>query len=68
MNELLRLEPLPVVPLAQWYAATGDTNEAFRMLARTATPGAQPFVGIDPLFDGIRNDARFRRLVAADAR
>jgi Tfp pilus assembly protein PilF len=68
LNELVRLEPFPVVPLAQWYAATGDTNEAFRILARTATPGAQPFVGIDPLFDGIRNDARFRRLVAADAR
>jgi hypothetical protein len=36
LNELVRLEPFPVVPLAQWYAATGDTNEAFRILARTA--------------------------------
>ncbi len=63
LTRLRELEPLPVVPLAQWYAVTGQANEAFAVLTRGSVSGAQPLVAIDPLFDGIRADPRFARLV-----
>lgn len=57
--------PLPAVSLAQWHSTVGDRDAALSLLTRadgaviTPTP-----VSVDPLFDGIRGDPRFKDLVA----
>ncbi len=46
------------------YAVTGDREQALALLSRRTTPGSIPApVRADPLFDGVRSDARFQALV-----
>jgi TolB-like protein/Tfp pilus assembly protein PilF len=65
IGKLTTRNPLPVVPLARWYAATGDTARALDMLDRAAAQGAnfQPLKN-DPRFDILSKDERFRALAA----
>ena len=64
LKDLRSRTPLPTVSLAQWYAVIGDRDQALAMLSRGASPGVVPTpVGIDPLFDSLRTDARFSALV-----
>jgi TolB-like protein/tetratricopeptide (TPR) repeat protein len=64
LQRLRAQKPLPVVSLAQWNSVTGDANAAVELLAGGNLQGSIPAaVSVDPLFDGIRNDARFQALI-----
>jgi TolB-like protein/Tfp pilus assembly protein PilF len=56
--------PLPAMALGLWYAGIGDRDRAMSMITRGTTPGtASVSVGVDPMFDPLRADARFTSLV-----
>jgi TolB-like protein/Tfp pilus assembly protein PilF len=61
IRDLQSRQPAPLGVLAQWHAATGNADEAFRMLARLEGP-PPPVIRIDPLFDQFRADARYAAL------
>jgi TolB-like protein/Flp pilus assembly protein TadD len=61
--QLRRRKPLPLVQLAYWYAMNGRPDEAFEALKQRTDPGAVPAaLNVDPLFDTLRDDARFKAL------
>jgi len=64
LKELRSRNPLPIVPLAQWYAVAGDRDAAIALLTRADTLGSvPPPVAVDPLFDSLRADPRFAALL-----
>ncbi len=65
LKDLRARNPLPVVPLAQWYAVVGDRDTALGLLSRETGADMIPrSVRVDPLFDALRRDARFTALVS----
>jgi TolB-like protein/tetratricopeptide (TPR) repeat protein len=62
LKDLESRSPRPGVALAQWYATVGDVNRAITALQRDATGGFGPAAEVDPMFDGLRGDARFAPL------
>lgn len=64
-KKLAAVEPIPAAALARWHAATGDREAALRMLERARAGGPFAFQPLpaDPVFDGLRSDARFAALV-----
>ena len=62
--QLQRRKPIPSVPLAYWYAVNGQRDAAFAALQRRGDPSVVPTaVSADPLFDNLRDDARFKALM-----
>ena len=65
LRALQTQSPLPALPLALWYAAIGNRDQAIAMLGRGARPGdITASAGVDPLFDALRTDARFAALLS----
>jgi hypothetical protein len=62
-DELTRL-PRSDALLAQWHAALGEYDEAFR-LARNSRGSLVPLLRVDPLYAGIRGDRRFSELAGS---
>ena len=62
LKDLEARTPPPAVALAQWYATTGDVNRGITMLQREPSGGFGPAAEVDPMFDGLRSDARFASL------
>jgi hypothetical protein len=58
-------QPLPTVPLARWYAWTGDNIGALAMLERLVAerPAGLQQLKADPAFDLLRSDPRFEQLL-----
>lgn len=64
-RRLQSLRPFPVHAVARWYAASGNGEAALKLMQ-----GARDDLNVqqskaDPVFDGIRNDARFVALSPA---
>jgi TolB-like protein/Flp pilus assembly protein TadD len=58
--------PKMTVALAQIYAWTGESDQALRLLDRSlTTPNGvtAPFLRLDPIWDPLRSDPRFRALI-----
>ena len=62
LKDLEARSPRPGVALAQWYATTGDVDRAITMLQNNSTAGFGPAAEVDPMYDGLRKDARFAPL------
>jgi tetratricopeptide (TPR) repeat protein len=61
--QLQRHKPPASVPLAYWYAVNGQRDAAIAALERRVNPSVLPAaVSVDPLFDNLRDDARFKAL------
>ena len=59
------------IALAKTYASLGEVNEALRILERLAGAPCGPLLGelkFDPVWENIRRDARFARIVTAASR
>lgn len=56
------MRPVPVVAIARLYAATGRGQEALDLMERNKGGWNFQQVKADPVFDGVRNDPRFRAL------
>src|SRR5207248_3406954 len=63
--------PQPTTALAQIYAWTGESDEAFRLLDHLlVVPNGLtiPILKLDPIWDPLRKDARFQALIDRHAR
>jgi TolB-like protein/Tfp pilus assembly protein PilF len=58
-RRLQAARPFPVHAVARWYAATGNGDAALALMQRTHDDWNFSEIKADPVFDGIRNDARF---------
>jgi hypothetical protein len=60
-QRLERMRPEPISAIMQWHAATGGLTRAFEMMAALRVANnLPPNLAFDPLFEALRNDARYR--------
>ena len=64
-RRLQAVRPFPVHAVARWYAASGDGEAALKLMQGTRGDLNFQQIKADPVFDGIRNDARFVALSSA---
>ena len=63
-QRLERMTPAPIPALMQWHAATGGLTRAFEMMAElSAANNLPPNLAFDPLFEPLRNDDRYAKLL-----
>ena len=68
LQSLLSRRPLPAVQLSKWHAMTDNKDASYEMLERVLADrqSLQPLKS-DPVFDGMRGEARFAALVQRGA-
>jgi TolB-like protein/Flp pilus assembly protein TadD len=63
-QRLERMRPEPISAIMQWHAATGGLTRAFEMMAALrAANNLPPNLAFDPLFEPLRNDDRYAKLL-----
>jgi hypothetical protein len=65
LEDLAKSRYVPAYLVARVHLGLGDTDRVFELLetARVERYGYLAYLDVEPMFDGIRTDARFEELV-----